>query len=171
MKVQNKKGFEIVSKLFLLAAVLVLQMVILGQTTITANAQGTAKVTADSGKIRKTPDTSADVLGSVKENDKLTVIAQTTASDGYTWYKVFVDDLLAKLECLPDKSILDSDMFALDGVFHAIRVFESGMLKKEVVYDDAEEIAFNEKSNSAGLKSFYSELYLKIEKIIGCGDK
>ena len=92
MKVQSKKGLGIVSKLFLLAAVLVLQVVILGQTTITANAQGTAKVTADSGKIRKTPDTSADVLGSVKENDKLTVIAQTTASDGYTWYKVFVDD-------------------------------------------------------------------------------
>lgn len=92
MKVQNKKGLEIVSKLFLLAAVLVLQVVLLGQTTITANAQGTTKVTADSGKIRKTPDTSADVLGSVKENDKLTVIAQTTASDGYTWYKVFVDD-------------------------------------------------------------------------------
>lgn len=92
MKVQNKKGLGIASKLFLLAAVLVLQVVLLGQTTITANAQGTAKVTADSGKIRKTPDTSADVLGSVKENDKLTVIAQTTASDGYTWYKVFVDD-------------------------------------------------------------------------------
>ncbi len=92
MKVQNKKGFEIVSKLFLLAAVLVLQMVIFGQTTITANAQGTAKVTADSGKIRKTPDTSSDVLASVKQNDELTVIAQTTASDGYTWYKIFVDD-------------------------------------------------------------------------------
>ena len=92
MKVQSKKGLGIVSKLFLLAAVLVLQVVVFGQTTITANAQGTAKVTADSGKIRKTPDTSADVLGSVKENDKLTVIAQTTASDGYTWYKVFVDD-------------------------------------------------------------------------------
>lgn len=92
MKVQNKKGLGIVSKLFLLAAVLVLQLVIFGQTTITANAQGTAKVTADSGKIRKTPDTSADVLGSVKQNDKLSVIAQTTASDGYTWYKVFVDD-------------------------------------------------------------------------------
>ena len=92
MKVQNKKGLGIVSKLFLLAAVLVLEAVLLSQSTITANAQGTAKVTADSGKIRKTPDTSADVLGSVKENDKLTVIAQTTASDGYTWYKVFVDD-------------------------------------------------------------------------------
>ena len=92
MKVQNKKGLGIVSKLFLLAAVLVLQVVLLGQTTIIANAQGTAKVTADSGKIRKTPDTSSDVLASVKENDKLTVIAQTTASDGYTWYKVFVDD-------------------------------------------------------------------------------
>lgn len=92
MKVQNKKGLGIVSKLFLLAAVLVLQVVIFGQTTITANAQGTAKVTADSGKIRKTPDTSADVLASVKENDELTIVAQTTASDGYTWYKVFVDD-------------------------------------------------------------------------------
>ncbi len=92
MKVQNKKGLGIVSKLFLLAAVLVLECVLIGQTTVTANAQGTTKVTADSGKIRKTPDTSADVLGSVKENDKLTVIAQTTASDGYTWYKVFVDD-------------------------------------------------------------------------------
>lgn len=92
MKVQNKKGFGIVSKLFLLAAVMVLQIVLIEQTSLTANAQGTAKVTADSGKIRKTPDTSADVLGSVKENDKLTVIAQTTASDGYTWYKVFVDD-------------------------------------------------------------------------------
>jgi len=92
MKVQSKKGLGIVSKLFLLAAVLVLQAVLLGQTTITVNAQGTAKVTADSGKIRKAPDTSADVLGSVKEDDKLTVIAQTTASDGYTWYKVFVDD-------------------------------------------------------------------------------
>ncbi len=92
MKVQNKKGLGIAGKLFLLGAVLVLQMVLLGQTTITANAQGTAKVTADSGKIRKTPDTNSDVLASVKENDKLTVIAQTTASDGYTWYKVFVDD-------------------------------------------------------------------------------
>ena len=92
MKVQNKKGLGIVSKLFLLAAVLVLEAVLLSQTTITANAQGTAKVTADSGKIRKTPDTSSDVLASVKENDKLTVVAQTTAADGYTWYKVFVDD-------------------------------------------------------------------------------
>ena len=92
MKVQNKKGLGIVSKLFLLAAVFVLEAVLLSQTTITANAQGTAKVTADSGKIRKTPDTSSDVLASVKENDKLTVVAQTTAADGYTWYKVFVDD-------------------------------------------------------------------------------
>ena len=92
MKVQNKKGLGIVGKLFLLAAVLVLQVVLLGETTITANAQGTATVTADSGKIRKTPDTGSEVLASVKENDKLTVIAQTTAADGYTWYKVFVDD-------------------------------------------------------------------------------
>jgi len=92
MKVQNKKGLRIVSKLFLLAAVLVLQIVLIGQTSIVANAQGTAKVTADSGKIRKSPDTSADVLASVKENDELTVVAQTTAADGYTWYKVYVDD-------------------------------------------------------------------------------
>lgn len=92
MKVQNKKVFGIVSKLFLLAAVFVLEAVLIGQLSITANAQGTATVVADSGKIRKSADTGSEVLGSVAKDDKLSVIAQTTAADGYTWYKVHVDD-------------------------------------------------------------------------------
>ena len=85
--------------------------------------------------------------------------------------KAFVEDLLAKLECLPEKHILDSGMFILDGVFQAIRVFEDGITKKEVVYEDAEDIPFEEKANLTELISFYSELYLRIEQIIGCGDQ
>lgn len=77
--------------------------------------------------------------------------------------KAFVDDLLAKLECLPEKRILDGSNFILDGVFQAVRVFEGGIIKKEVVYEDAEDIPFEEKANLTELISFYSELYLRIE--------
>ena len=87
MKVQNKKGLGIVSRLFMLAAVLVL----IGQMSITAHAQGTTKVTAGSAKIRSSASTSSDVKASVVKNDKLDVLAQTTDSDGYTWYKVYVN--------------------------------------------------------------------------------
>lgn len=87
MKVQNKKGFGIISKLFMIAAVLVL----VGQMSITANAQGTTKVTADSAKIRSSASTSSDVKASVSKDDKLDVLAQTTDSNGYTWYKVYVN--------------------------------------------------------------------------------
>ncbi|MBR4084451.1 MAG: hypothetical protein IKK33_09250 [Lachnospiraceae bacterium] len=85
--------------------------------------------------------------------------------------KAFVDVLLAKLEYLPEKHILDGSNFILDGVFQAVRVFEGGIIKKEVVYEDAEEIPLGEMENLTEIKSFYSELYLKIEKIIGCGDQ
>lgn len=59
--------------------------------SVSAQAAGKATVTASSGKIREAADTDSEVLGSVKKNDKLDVIASTTASDGYTWYKVYVD--------------------------------------------------------------------------------
>ena len=85
--------------------------------------------------------------------------------------EAFVNDFLLKLECLPKKHILSSDKFVLDGVLQAIRVFESGILKKELVYEDAEEIPFGQNDNLTELKSFCSELYLKIEQIIGCGDQ
>ena len=103
MKVQNKKGIGIFNKLFMLAAVLIL----IGQMSITANAQGTTKVKAESAKIRSSASTSSEVKASVVKNDKLDVLAQTTDSNGYTWYKVYVNgsdtgyiraDLVAEVE-------------------------------------------------------------------------
>lgn len=103
MKVQNKKGIGIFNKLFMLAAVLIL----IGQMSITVNAQGTTKVKAESAKIRSSASTSSEVKASVVKNDKLDVLAQTTDSNGYTWYKVYVNgsdtgyiraDLVAEVE-------------------------------------------------------------------------
>ena len=87
MKVQNKKGLGLVSKLFALAAAFVL----IGQLSITANAQGTTTVTADSAKIRSSASTSSEVKASTTKNTKLDVLAQTQDSNGYTWYKVSVN--------------------------------------------------------------------------------
>lgn len=103
MKVQNKKGLGILSKLFVLAAAFVL----IGQLSITANAQGTTTVTADSAKIRSSASTSSEVKASTTKNTKLDVLAQTQDSEGYTWYKVSVNgsdtgyiraDLVGKIE-------------------------------------------------------------------------
>jgi len=91
MKLQNKKGTGIWGKLFLFAVVLVLEAVLIGQTSITANAQGTTTVTADSAKIRSLASTSSDVKASATKDAKLDVLAQTTDADGYTWYKVYVN--------------------------------------------------------------------------------
>lgn len=55
-------------------------------------AAGTADVTASSAKIRKSADTGSDAVASVKKGDKLDVIASKKDSNGYTWYKVYVDD-------------------------------------------------------------------------------
>lgn len=54
-------------------------------------AAGTAKVVANSGKIRAAADTGSDTLASVKKGDTLEVIASKTDGSGYTWYKVYVD--------------------------------------------------------------------------------
>ena len=55
-------------------------------------AMGTAKVVASSGKIRENADTGSKTLASVKKGDKLDVIASKKDSNGYTWYKVYIDD-------------------------------------------------------------------------------
>lgn len=54
-------------------------------------AAGTAKVVAGSGKIRENADTGSKTIASVKKDDKLDVIASKTDSNGYTWYKVYVN--------------------------------------------------------------------------------
>lgn len=91
MKKQNEKKLTIWMKLCLLVAVLCVQAALFQQTSLVVNAQGTAKVTASSGKIRESASTDSEALASVKSGDKLDVIAQTTDDDGYTWYKVYVN--------------------------------------------------------------------------------
>jgi len=63
--------------------------VILG--AVGAYAAGTCKVSADAAKIRETASTSAEVVGSTVKGSKLDVLGSTKDSDGYTWYKVYVD--------------------------------------------------------------------------------
>lgn len=92
MKKQSEKKLVIWTRLCMVVAVLLIETAFFQQTSLVVNAQGKAKVTASSGKIRESADTDSEVLASVKDGDKLDVIAQTTDSDGYTWYKVYVDD-------------------------------------------------------------------------------
>ena len=54
-----------------------------------ADAQGT--VTASSANIRSSADASSKAVASVLKGAKLTIIEETTGSDGKTWYKVWVD--------------------------------------------------------------------------------
>lgn len=91
MKVQKEKQFKIWGKLCLLAALFLMQAILVQQSSLTVNAQGKATVTASSGKIRESASTSSTVMASVSKNDKLDVLAQTTDADGYTWYKVYVN--------------------------------------------------------------------------------
>ena len=92
MKKQNEKKLTIWAKLCLFAVVIFVEAALIGQTSLIVNAQGKTTVTASSGKIRESASTGSEALASVQKGNKLDVIAQTTDADGYTWYKVYVDD-------------------------------------------------------------------------------
>lgn len=91
MKAQKENRFKILGRLCLLAALFFVEAVLLQQTSLIVNAQGTTTVTASGGKIRESASIDSDVMASVTKNDKLDVLAQTTDSNGYTWYKVYVN--------------------------------------------------------------------------------
>lgn len=91
MNVQKEKQFTVWKKLCMVVVLLIAEAMLFQQTALTAFAQGTTTVTASSAKIRKTASTGSEALASVSKNDKLDVLAQTTDSDGYTWYKVYVN--------------------------------------------------------------------------------
>lgn len=91
MKVQKEKRFTLWGKICLLAALFVVEAVMIQQTSLVVNAQGKTTVTASSGKIRESASTSSEVMASVAKDDELDVLAQTTDADGYTWYKVYVN--------------------------------------------------------------------------------
>ena len=56
-----------------------------------AYTQTTGKVTAVSAKIRAEANTTSAALGSVAQNDTLTITDEVTGADGFVWYQVFVD--------------------------------------------------------------------------------
>ncbi len=55
-----------------------------------ADEQGT--VTVDSAKIRASADTSSNQLGSAAKGTTVTIVGETTGTDGKTWYEVYVND-------------------------------------------------------------------------------
>ena len=50
-----------------------------------------ATVTVASAKIRASADPNSQQLGSAKQGGTVSIIGQTTGTDGKTWYQVFVD--------------------------------------------------------------------------------
>lgn len=80
-------------------------------------AAGTAKVVASSGKIRESADTGSDTMASVKKGDTLDVIASKTDSNGYTWYKVYVNG--------EKTGYIRSDLVTVDGTVSPEKTTES----------------------------------------------
>ena len=58
---------------------------------IVSHAESAAKVTASSAKIRKSADSSSEVIGSAAKDKTISIKSQTKGADGYTWYEVYVD--------------------------------------------------------------------------------
>ena len=76
----------------MLALVFVLGAGLFGENlAIVSHAESAAKVTASSAKIRKTADSSSEVIGSAAKDKTISIKSQTKGADGYTWYEVYVD--------------------------------------------------------------------------------
>ena len=76
----------------MLALVLVLGAGLFSENlVIVSHAESAAKVTASSAKIRKSADSSSEVIGSAAKDKTISIKSQTKGSDGYTWYEVYVD--------------------------------------------------------------------------------
>ena len=76
----------------MLAVVLVLGAGLFAQDlAIVSHAESAAKVTASSAKIRKSADSSSEVIGSAEKDKTISIKSQTKGADGYTWYEVYVD--------------------------------------------------------------------------------
>ena len=76
----------------MLALVLVLGAGLFSEDlAIVSHAESAAKVTASSAKIRKSADSSSEVIGSAEKDKTISIKSQTQGADGYTWYEVYVD--------------------------------------------------------------------------------
>ena len=76
----------------MLALVLVLGAGLFAENlAFVSHAESAAKVTASSAKIRKSADSSSEVIGSAAKDKTISIKSQTKGADGYTWYEVYVD--------------------------------------------------------------------------------
>ena len=76
----------------MLALVLVLGAGLFAENlAFVSHAESAAKVTASSAKIRKSADSSSEVIGSAAKDKIISIKSQTKGADGYTWYEVYVD--------------------------------------------------------------------------------
>lgn len=91
MKVQKEHVMKFIRQSAFFAVLFCLVLILVQQTSLSAYAMGKAKVVADSGKIRAGAGTDSEAKASVVKGDELDIIAQTKDSNGYTWYKVYVN--------------------------------------------------------------------------------
>ena len=61
------------------------------QTRLISKADSAATVIANSANVRSSADSNGSIVASVQNGNKITVIGQIIGSDGYTWYKIYVD--------------------------------------------------------------------------------
>ena len=95
-ELQMKKTVQRTSKFKafwgMLALVLVLGAGLFAEDlAFVSHAESAAKVTASSAKIRKSADSSSEVIGSAAKDKTISIKSQTKGADGYTWYEVYVD--------------------------------------------------------------------------------
>ena len=92
MKMTVQKTSKIKAFWGMLALVLVLGAGLFSENlAIVSHAESAAKVTASSAKIRKSADSSSEVIGSAAKDKTISIKSQTKGADGYTWYEVYVD--------------------------------------------------------------------------------
>lgn len=91
MKVQKENVMKFIRQSAFFAVLICMVLMLVQQTSLSAYAQGKAKVVADSGKIRAGAGTDSEAKASVVKGDELDIIAQTKDGSGYTWYKVYVN--------------------------------------------------------------------------------
>lgn len=87
----RKMGKNQWMKGILFALVFTLGVFAWSSDSVVSLAAGKAKVNASSAMIRKDADKNSDVVASVLKGDSLEIISSKKASDGQTWYKVYVD--------------------------------------------------------------------------------
>ncbi|MBD5129414.1 MAG: hypothetical protein HDT43_05770 [Ruminococcaceae bacterium] len=83
--------------------------------------------------------------------------------------KSLIKRLLLAVEKLSENQP-DAVTPTLDAVFTAVRIYENGVVSREIMYTDPEKLSFQNGAVDPEAAAFLGELYLSIEKIIGIGD-